>query len=183
MSDRIIAPAALARAKCRSRWSTWTRTPSIIHGTVDHLRACSHTSRWCFGLRYSGVGDASMINPSPASNSPCASFPSGVVRRAVSTPDCNNDEPHRHDAEVVAQKRRTPHGIQQAHGHHRQNECAHNESRHVLSISQLNALLVGVVAHNRRRITPQFSGAPAMICHGPLQLLASGTTPRCNGQS
>ena len=25
-----------------------------------------------------------MINPSPASNSPCASFPSGVVRRAVS---------------------------------------------------------------------------------------------------
>lgn len=35
--------------------------PSIIQGNVDHLRACSHTSRCRFGLWYSGVGDASMI--------------------------------------------------------------------------------------------------------------------------
>lgn len=61
-----------------------TSTPSMIQGTVDHLRACSHTSRWCFGLRYSGVGDASKINPSPAFISPWESLPSGVVRRAVS---------------------------------------------------------------------------------------------------
>ena len=37
MSERMVAPALFARAKCRSRSPTETSTPSMMYGTADHL--------------------------------------------------------------------------------------------------------------------------------------------------
>src|SRR5487761_982273 len=49
-SERLTAPATRARSPCAQTSSTWTSTPSMMHGTPDHLRAAAQVSRWCFGL-------------------------------------------------------------------------------------------------------------------------------------
>jgi hypothetical protein len=63
----------------------------MIQGTADHLRAWSQTSRCRFGLRYSGVGDASMINPFPASSKPKRAVQPFQGRDPILVRDHGND--------------------------------------------------------------------------------------------
>src|SRR6266542_2807755 len=57
---------------------TVTWTPSTMYGVSDHLRACSHTSAWCFGPWYSGLGYPSMTTPPSSSMLTCVTLPSSV---------------------------------------------------------------------------------------------------------
>src|SRR6266511_1340959 len=84
-SDRIVAPAPCAWAKCASTSSTCTQTPLITQGTFDHARAAAQPVRCRRGPSYPGGPEASTTTPpSSRTSSAWPIVPSGSSIRVRS---------------------------------------------------------------------------------------------------